>query len=979
MGKHGLRPALAVSVAVVAIVAATPACAQVKSFNVRGLPAAKGIPEFAQQADVQILVSESAVRGRRTAAVRGTMSVEEALTRLLNDTGLRITSSDGKTITLAPGGPSAAPRPEATFPIRRAGSGEAGTAEAEPQPLVPDVVVTGSRVISNGNNSPTPVTVVSTEQLQRTTPSDLPDALNRLPIFAGSSNQSTFGAAERNYTGNYLNLRSVGAARTLVLFDGHRFPPTTTDNLIDTNTIPQMLIQRVDIVTGGASAVYGSDAITGVVNFVVDKGFNGLKLNLQGGISGRNDNRSVRLGGAWGTALFAGAGHFEASFEYYDSPGIGDKFGRPYGRAVYSTQGAGTAANPFRLVRDTRLTAFSRFGLIKSGLFADQVFGGPGDSLRPFVHGRPTGTSGVESGGDGTFYNSSLQASLRSYQAFARFDYDPGNSVRFYVQATATDSRNAFSKEENVINNATLSSQNPYLPAQYRAALAIANQGSFLFARQLTEVPRLTPTAWIRNFYIVGGLAGTLGQGTTWDLAYSHSEARQKVATIHNMNLGRLYAALDAVSAPNGDIVCNVTLTNPGLYPGCIPINPFGAATITRAAQDYILQDTYFRLHNRMEDVVASIAGTPFETWAGPVKAALSGEYRHLYMDLVSDAQPLQRTPCVGLRFNCTANTPQFASNVVGDMRHRHQRVSEAALEVDVPLLANSTLARSLNLNAAARYTHYDTSGDVMTWKIGFDWHVSRDLTFRATRSRDIRAPNLNDLYAPVNVNPSGFNDLHTGITSTIFVESAGNPGLKPEVAQTLTLGAIYRPTWLPGFSIAVDYFDLAMNNAIGNVSASNSSVQRECEASNGTSSLCALFERPLPFSDRSPANFPDSCLFAPAQRRDARYPWRRCRGQLCGRYRRRLPDGARPARLPAEEQDGEFQGVDAARPGGCVRRAWPAPISHDVVRPLRPKGLRNRYPATLAQRNPPEQRSNPDFRYGTGVGHGLYRSDLIL
>ena len=326
-----------------------------------------------------------------------------------------------------------------------------------------DVVVTGSRVITNGNNSPSPVTIVATEQLQQVTPSNIPDGLNRLPVFSGSSNQSNLGAAERNFSGNYLNLRNVGAGRSLILFDGHRFPPTTTDNLVDTNTIPQLLLQRVDVVTGGASAVYGSDAITGVVNFVVDRNFNGVKVNVQGGQSYRQDNASYRVGIAAGLPLFDGRGHFEASVEHYDSEGIDSKLTREYGRRVYSTQGAGTAANPYRVVTNTRLTNFSRFGIIKTGVFADQVFGGPGDTLRPFVHGSTTGSSGVESGGDGTFYDSTLQASLRSSQAFARFDFDVSDSIHFYAQGTATKSFNQFSKEENVINNLTFSADNAFL------------------------------------------------------------------------------------------------------------------------------------------------------------------------------------------------------------------------------------------------------------------------------------------------------------------------------------------------------------------------------------------------------------------------------------------------------------------------------------------------------------------------------------
>jgi len=720
-----------------------------------------------------------------------------------------------------------------------------------------DIVITGSRVITNGNNSPTPVTVVTTEAIQQITPSNIPDGLNKLPVFSGSNNQSTFGAAERNFSGNYLNLRNVGAGRSLILFDGHRFPPTTTDNLVDTNTIPQLLLERVDVVTGGASAVYGSDAITGVVNFIVDRDFNGIKLNIQGGESSRSDNASMRIGGAFGIPLFGGRGHFEASVEHYDSEGIDSKLSRQYGRDVYSMQGAGNAANPVRLIKDSRLTNFSRFGIIKTGVFADQVFGGPNNALRPFVHGTRTGASGVESGGDGTFYDSTLQASLRSTQGFARFDYDVSDAVHFYIQATATKSYNQFSKEENVINNLTFSAENPYLLPEYRDAMLAVNQPTFTYAKQMGEVPRLTPTAWIKSYYAIAGLEGRLGS-FNWDIAYSHSEARQRVATVNNMHLGRFYAALDAVRAPGGEIVCNVTLTNPGLYPGCVPIDPFGEDVISQAAQDYILQDTYFRLHNRMDNLAGSISGSVFDTWAGPVRVALSGEYRSLSMDLVSDAQPTDRTDCTGLRFNnCRSATLLYASNVVGDMRNKTQNVSEGAIEVDIPILANSVIAKSLNINGAARYTHYNTSGSVETWKVGLDWHLTDSLRFRATRSRDIRAPNLNDLFAPVNVNPSGFYDLHTNITATVPVETSGNPNLEPEVAQTLTLGVVYRPTWLPGFSVAIDYYDISMKNAIGNVSASNSSVQQECEASGGTSTLCTLFERPLPFSDTSSANFP--------------------------------------------------------------------------------------------------------------------------
>ncbi len=169
------------------------------------------------------------------------------------------------------------------------------------------------------------------------------------------------------------------------------------------------------------------------------------------------------------------------------------------------------------------------------------------------------------------------------YQAYARFDYALTDDIDFYLHGTATRScHNSFSKEENVINNLTISSQNAFLPAQYHTALAAAGQNTFTFAKQMTETPRLTPTAWIDNYYIGGGFNGRIGTSGNWDFAYSHSETFQRVATRNNMSLGRLYASLDAVTGPNGDTVCNVTPTNPTLYPGCVPFNPFIENTITQ-------------------------------------------------------------------------------------------------------------------------------------------------------------------------------------------------------------------------------------------------------------------------------------------------------------------------------------------------------------------------------------------------------------
>src|SRR5260221_10061874 len=191
------------------------------------------------------------------------------------------------------------------------------------------IVDKGSRVISDAANSPTPLTMVSAEQLRATTPTNLPDGLNKLPIFQGSQQIRRAGDGSVNFASNVLNLRNFGVQRTLILLDGHRAPPSNADGTVDIDTLPQMLVSRVDIVTGGASAVYGSDAVTGVVNFVLDKKFTGLKIDTNAGISNYGDSMGYKFALAAGGDLFGGRGHLEGSMEYRHRDGI-NTFDRPY-------------------------------------------------------------------------------------------------------------------------------------------------------------------------------------------------------------------------------------------------------------------------------------------------------------------------------------------------------------------------------------------------------------------------------------------------------------------------------------------------------------------------------------------------------------------------------------------------------------------------------------------------------------------------
>jgi iron complex outermembrane recepter protein len=320
-------------------------------------------------------------------------------------------------------------------------------ASAADEPDTRDIVVTGSRIVQNGNNMPTPVTVIAADDLLSTHPTNLAEALNDLPVFAGSrsqaSNTGTSGAAGAPATStnalNVINLRNMGLARTLILYDGHRAPPSTPEGFVDIDTIPQMLLKRVDVVTGGASAVYGSDAITGVVNFVTDTAFTGVKAEAQAGISKYGDDATYSFGIAAGTKLLDDRLHLMGSFNYRSDDGIFSKFDRPWGTELRTLQGDGSAAFPYFQVVGARQNNVTFGGRINNGVLINQQFT-TGGVLIPFVNGTKTGQGGTippglpyEIGGDGGFYNGQLRSSLKMKQGYGRLDFDITDALTFYA------------------------------------------------------------------------------------------------------------------------------------------------------------------------------------------------------------------------------------------------------------------------------------------------------------------------------------------------------------------------------------------------------------------------------------------------------------------------------------------------------------------------------------------------------------------
>ncbi|WEK01158.1 MAG: TonB-dependent receptor [Candidatus Sphingomonas phytovorans] len=740
---------------------------------------------------------------------------------------------------------------------RAAGAEEpSSTAEA-------DIVVTGSRVIRDGRDAPTPVTITSVEQMQLT-PSNIPEALNKLPQFAGSTTSvgagNGAGSGRSNiFTGNYINLRSFGAIRTLVLQDGHRVPPTAINGQVDTNTIPQMLVERVEVVTGGASAVYGSDAVTGVVNFVLDKDFKGLKANFQTGISSRGDAPSWKAGIAAGFDITE-RGHFEFSAEHYYNKGLESQADRSFSADVPAYTGAGTAAKPYVLTHNARLSNTALGGLATSGPFAGQQFVGSG-ILAPFNSGTATGTSNVASGGDGGYFGGTLVNSLETNQLFGRFDYDITDNANFYVEATYADASTSPHNLNERVGSYTIFSGNAFLPANAQALLTSANAPSFTLGRVNSDLAAAAVTRQKTTvFRVTTGVDGKVG-AFDWGVYYTHGEAKVTSVTENNINYPNFYAALDAVRDPNGNAVCRITLTNPTspLAAGCAPINMFGSNNQSAAALDYIYGDTSWQAISKMDDVGGSISGNLFNNWAGAVTASINAEYRRQSLDQTTSDDPnfLPAGIYTGVRGVSAASLPPLWAYLTEPPRSGENEVWEVGSEVLFPLLADIPLVRKLDFNGAVRYTHYANSGSVVTYKLGLTYEPFDGLRFRAAKSRDIRAPTLADLSPNVGQSFTRIVDPLTGQTGNVNVQTSGNPDLVPEVARTYTAGVVYQPSWLPRLTLSFDYYNIRIDNAISSLAGSNAAVLQQCAASGGTSALCGLIERPLPYSNTTAANFP--------------------------------------------------------------------------------------------------------------------------
>ena len=727
-----------------------------------------------------------------------------------------------------------------------------------------EIIVTGSRIVRDGYDSPTPVSVLSTADIQTQAPTNLADFVNQMPAIAGSSTPATSGNSISGGTAgiNALNLRQLGTSRTLVLLDGQRSVASAATGVVDVNTFPQDLVQRVEIVTGGASAAYGSDAVGGVVNFILDKDFRGLKLNSEYGITNYGDGTNYRLSGSAGIGLLENRMSILLNVEYSRTPGIhwvdrkwNDKGYFQINNPRYTpTNGEperyiGTGIGPAQVSPGGLITAgplkgtyFSTINPATGKATTGQL--AYGEALGPWMIGgdyeytsqnyRGSTSLQPEENRLGTFGRVSFAVSP-NFELFGQFSYNRSSGLNYYIQSTN-------------IANLTIRADNAFLPDSVRQELADRGLSSFQMGTTNYGVPR-GGSGNVRNVYrsVVGanGNFELLNNDWNWDFYYQRGVAKVREQTVGVWNNARMAMATDAVVAQAGNaagiaagtIVCRSTLSNPGN--GCVPLNRIGMGGVTQEALNYIFTDEQPYRDQTLTQDVAALAFNGNDLLSlpgGSLAIAFGGEWRQEKIN--GFVKPEYNSGW--LYGNYLVNKGKY-------------NVTEGFVEILAPLFDG------FELNAAGRFTHYSTSGDVQTWKVGATYSPIPDIRLRGTISRDIRAPNLDELFAAGTARSNSV--IIEGAAHAFVLNMTGNPDLKPEKADSWSVGTVLSPTFLPGFNFAVDYWDIKVTDAIGALHQQEvadlcyeQNVQAQCDNMiwapvNGVPSLQTIRVRPFNFA----------------------------------------------------------------------------------------------------------------------------------
>jgi len=726
---------------------------------------------------------------------------------------------------------------------------------------VEEVVVTGSRIVRKDLTSASPVTVIGSEEISLSGDTRIEDIVQALPQAFNAQNSTVANGSSGTAT---VDLRNLGSVRTLVLIDGRRVMPGDPQSpSTDLNFIPSFLVKRVDVLTGGASSVYGADAVAGVVNFVMDKDFDGVRAGAQYSVyQHNNDNAFVQGlnadkgfdyptgnmfgGGTWtynfgiGGEFADGKGHASAYITYRDIAAL-TKSEYDYTNCTVNTGSSGPRCG------GSTTTPWGRFIVPgvgdyildpESGAWRERT--GEVFNYGPFNHIQRPDTTWTAGG----FFNYQLSDSVEAYAEIMMMDD--------YTQAQIAPSGN-FGR------TSTINCDNPMLsPEQFDT---ICTQGGFgvddtasvvILRRNIEGGPR---TSQLRhtNYRLVAGLRGQINDTWDYDVYGLYATSIFNNSYINDMNTDRIKDALDVIEDDNGNWVCRSGNA------GCVPWNIFSAGGVTQEAVDYTSTVAVAKGWTKTQVVSGSITGNLGDYGVAipgaedGVSVAMGVEYRKESLSYEPD-----EVFAKGLRAGSGGASPPISGGF---------NVKEIFAEALVPIVQDAEFAEELSLELAARYSEYNLSGGEITYKAALTWQPISDIRIRGGFNRAVRAPNVVELFDPQGFGLGGDDDIcggatpsatleqciNTGVTpeqyGNILLNAAeqyntfggGNPNLAPEVADTYTLGAVITPEAIPGFSATIDWYDIKITDVIDDLAADD--IIQTC-ANTGDAVLCDKIHR---------------------------------------------------------------------------------------------------------------------------------------
>ena len=758
-----------------------------------------------------------------------------------------------------------------------------------------EIQITGSRIRNvTTMTQPTPVTAVTQEELTNLNPaSTMAEQLDQLPQFFNTQTAQRGGTTFTTASGSFLNLRGMGPQRTLVLLDGSRVIPADAGGSTNIDNFPTALIRRTDVITGGASAAYGADALAGVVNFVLDREFEGLKTRVSTGITERLDGENWNLSVAGGTSLMDDKLHLIGSVETRNIDQIdGDRdrldswmdWGLVQNPAWVSA--TATPKVPRRItvpyVFDNRgspagliTTRATNFGL------TNYTFTDDGKGVRPYQFGQYSNSFTTSQSG-GPEYRNNTQAFAfgpdgnevvqRSF--FGGVKYDVSDTLSVHAQAIGgrTESNTYGLRSQMTIAGGsydyTLYIDNPYLPQVVKDEMTKANLSSITVAKRgQIRIPGMLNAYDNRGNRDISQMeSGTVGfewdVTDNWHMTGNYQIGKSKVQT-GSLNMPRIdkyYLSIDAVRNAAGQTVCNISVVNPSaqqlkdfmagkLLPSpltprgvtadspigpldaaaCRPQNILGFGNVSQESINYFTDEEKKSIREMDQDFAEIlVSGDIYEGWgAGALSMAFGLTYRDEEVTQWTlpafGERGVLNAPALGIRgipvgFAGPANRTlhAFTGPSVGTGQNT---VKEAYAELNVPIW-DSGSGQTFGANLGFRKSDYKTSGSVDSWKIGLDATLMEGLRWRFTKSRDVREPNLGERYF-TGAGGGTINDPAFGgaVNSALTVLPSPNPGLQTEQGDTVTTGIVYQPnfaTWVEGFQLAVDWFEIDLDKSIG-------------------------------------------------------------------------------------------------------------------------------------------------------------------